>query len=153
MPDRATELRLVQAAKEHFDNIPAPEIDDPEDRDALMYQYSIARDAVSFFTKQRDKLLKQLLSDDDVADEVDHLIEIAYEQDEGLERLIEPGDWYNLHLKLTAPPRSFNKAKVPAALSEIFDASPADIREFMQQCTEKSAPRKTFTVAQKEHIG
>lgn len=153
MPDRASELRLVEAAKEHFDNIPAPEISDPDDFDSLLYQYSIARDAVSFFTKQRDKLLKQILADDDIASEVAHLIEHVKDADDGMESLIETGEWYNLHLKLSSPPRMFSKSALPAVLQEVFGATPAQIRKVMDMCTTRSEPRKTFTVAQKEHIG
>lgn len=153
MPDRASELRLVEAAKEHFDNIPAPQIDDPEDRDSLMYQYSVARDAVAFFTKQRDKLLKALLADDDIAEEVEHLVKYVQESDQGTEKLLETGEWYNLHLKISSPPQQFTKAALPDALQDIFDASPADVRKVMERCTQPGTPRKTFTIAQKEHIG
>lgn len=152
MADRASELRLVEAAKEHFDNIPAPEIEDPHDRDSLMYQYSVARDAVSFFTKQRDKLLKELLDSDDLLEEVNHLVEYVEESDMGTEKLLETGDYYNLHLKLSAPPKQFKKEKLPEVLQLVFNAAPSDVRQVMKKCETKGTPRKTFTIAQKEHM-
>lgn len=156
MSGKHSETALVLAARQHFDNFPAPEDDSPDaisERDSLMYQYSIARESVAYFTKQRDKLLKQLQDSDEVASEIASTLEYVTRNDMGTEKMLESASLYNLFVKVSAPPQTFDKNLLHDALRDVFKADPHQVRDVMNKCTKLGTPRKTFTVHPKEHMG
>lgn len=146
MGNPETQLRLVNAAEEHFDAHKQPPEHDASEQDALMYQYMVARDAALFFDKQRKKLLEQLTEAHEST--IDDAIDAVKASDQGVDGvMIETGDMYTLYMKASAPPRQFQKSQLPYAIKRhIPDATPETIKLIANDCIQAGTPRKTFEV-------
>ena len=144
-----TQLALITAAEQHFVH-PTPPEHDADERDSLMYQYQVARDAALFFDKARKKLLEELIEAHE--SEIDEALAIVVKSGDGIpSMLVESGDIFNLHLKISAPPRTFDKSRLAQALNN-KGLSPVQIKEVVNECTVAGTPRKTFEVHAKSRI-
>lgn len=144
MNKQQTALQLVEAAEQHFTHAQPPE-HDANPLDNRMYQYKVARDAALFFDKQRKLLLEELTDGQEEA--IGEVLDYVVDNNCGAERALSQGDMYYLHLKVSAPPKSFSKAELPAAIREVLpDATPQQIRQIVDLCTISGTPRKTFEV-------